>query len=190
MLAHTVPWLPTMRTHSTQFSVALTLASVVALGCAGRTRPARVDDAAAITEGFDASVRRDVETLRAATSKYHELAAAEAAGYPTKMPRCVADSTMGGMGHHLVDRAAFDDKLDIQHPEMLIYAPDGNGRVELVAVEYAVPYRAVGPTAKPPRLFGQELKRYDEYNYWSIHVWAWRKNAAGLFADWNPAITC
>src|SRR5512147_2366854 len=112
-----------MHTPSSRFSVALTLASAVALGCAGRMRPSQVDDAAAITEGFDASVRRDVETLRAATGKYHELAAAEAAGYPTKMPRCVADSTMGGMGHHLVDRTAFDDQLDIQHPEMLIYAP-------------------------------------------------------------------
>ena len=190
MLAATVNRPPTMRTLSGSSCFALTLTAVAALGCAGRARPPRLDDAAAITEGFDASVRRDVETLRAATSKYRELAAAEAAGYPTKMPRCVADSTMGGMGHHLIDRTAFDDKLDIEHPEMLIYAPDGKGKVELVAVEYAVPYRAVGPTAKPPRLFGQELKRYDEYNYWSIHVWAWRKNAAGLFADWNPAIKC
>lgn len=170
--------------------LALPIAMLTALGCAGRVRHVREDDATAITAGFDASVRRDVETLRAATAKYVDLAAAEAAGYPTKMPKCVADSTMGGMGHHMVDRAAFDDKLDIAHPEMLIYAPAGNGKVELVAVEYAVPYRVLPPTAKPPRLFGQELRRYDEYNYWSIHVWAWRKNAAGLFADWNPAVRC
>lgn len=179
-----------MRTVFHRFVLALALVVIAPLGCAGRMRASHLDDVSAITDGFDASVRRDVETLRAATSRYHDLAAAEAAGYPTKLPKCVADSTMGGMGHHMVDRTAFDEKLDIQHPEMLIYAPAGNGKVELVAVEYAVPYRAVGPTAKPPRLFGQELKRYDEYNYWSIHVWAWRKNAAGLFADWNPAIRC
>ena len=179
-----------MRALFDRSCLALPLVMFAAFGCAGRARPSHGDAAAALTEGFDANVRRDVETLREATSKYRDLSAAEAAGYPTKMPRCVADSTMGGMGHHMVDRAAFDDKLDIAHPEMLIYAPAGNGKVELVAVEYAVPYRAVGPTATPPRLFGQELKRYDEYNYWSIHVWAWRKNAAGLFADWNPAIKC
>jgi hypothetical protein len=179
-----------MRPASRKRSYVLPVALLAALGCAGRARISRLDDVTAITEGFDASVQRDVETLRAATSKYHELAAAEAAGYPTKMPRCIADSTMGGMGHHLIDRTAFDDKLDIAHPEMLIYAPAGNGKVELVAVEYAVPYRAVAATAKPPRLFGQELRRYDEFNYWSIHVWAWRKNAAGLFADWNPAVKC
>ena len=160
------------------------------LGCAGRTRPARGDSDDLIARGFDTSVRRDVETLRAATSKYRDLAAAEAAGYPTKMPKCIADSTMGGMGHHLIDRALVDDKLEIERPEMLIYAPDGEGKVELVAVEYVVPYRAVPATEKPPRLFGQELKPYDQFNYWSLHVWAWRKNPAGLFADWNPTVKC
>jgi hypothetical protein len=169
-------------------SVVLVLAAV---GCAGRQNPTpSADPVAQITAGFDGTVRRDVETLRAATNKFHELTAAEAAGYPTKMPACIADSTMGGMGHHLIDRKAFDDKLEIEHPEMLIYAPNGEGKVELVAVEYVVPYRAVAATEKPPRLFGQELKRYDQFNYWSLHVWAWRRNAAGLFADWNPAVKC
>jgi hypothetical protein len=148
------------------------------------------DPVSELTAGFDASVRRDVERLRAATSKYHDRAAAEADGYPSKMPMCISDSTMGGMGHHFVDRASFDEKLQIEHPEMLIYAPTADGKVELVAVEYAVPYRAVAATEKPPRLFGQELKPYDQFNYWALHVWAWRRNAAGLFADWNPAVKC
>ena len=170
-------------------AVALLLGAV---GCAGHTRAASVDSATQIADGFDANVRRDVETLRAATSKYRELAAVEADGYPTKMPMCIADSTMGGMGYHLIDRKAFDDKLEIEHPEMLIYAPtgEGEGKVEFVAVEFAVPYRVHAATEKPPRLFGQELKRYDQFNSWALHVWAWRRNAAGLFADWNPAVKC
>ena len=176
-----------MRTASFGFRVVLVFG---ALACAGRTRPAAGDPSDQIASGFDASVRRDVATLRAATNKYHELAAAEAAGYPTKLPKCIADSTMGGMGYHFIDRTLFDEKLVIERPEMLIYAPDGEGKVELVGVEYVVPYRAVAATEKAPRLFGQELKRYDQFNYWSLHVWAWRKNAAGLFADWNPAIKC
>ena len=159
-------------------------------GCAGRSAVPTTPSVAQLTEGFDANVRRDVETLRGATSRFHELAAAEAAGYPTKMPGCVADSTMGGMGHHLIDRRLIDDKLEIERPEMLIYAPAANGKVELVAVEYIVPYGFLASTEKPPRLFGQELKRYDQYNYWELHVWAWRRNAAGLFADWNPAVKC
>jgi len=149
-----------------------------------------MDTVSELTSGFDANVRRDIETLRAATNKYHDLTAAEADGYPSKLPMCVADSTMGGMGHHYIDRKLFDEKLEIEHPEMLIYAPAPGGKVELVAVEYVVPYRVLPSTEKAPRLFGQELKRYDEFKYWSLHVWAWRRNAAGLFADWNPAVKC
>jgi hypothetical protein len=170
--------------------VAVTAFTLIAAACAGHSSAPRLDPVAQFTEGFDASVRRDVETLRNATDKFHDLAAAEAAGYPTKMPACVADSTMGGMGHHLVNRPLFDGKLEIEHPEMLIYAPVGNGKVELVGVEYVVPYRVLPATEKAPRLFGQELKHYDQFNYWEIHVWAWRRNSAGLFADWNPAVKC
>jgi len=177
-----------MRTLSRGWTV---LFAVCALACAGHARRAGLGSAAPNTEGFDSSVRRDVETLRNATAKYHDLAAAEAAGYPTtKLPVCVADSTMGGMGYHLIDRKLVDDKLEIERPEMLIYAPAGSGRIELVGVEYVIPYRFLPATEKPPRLFGQELKHYDQFNYWELHVWAWRHNVAGLFADWNPAIKC
>jgi len=165
-------------------------ASIVLTGCAGQSAVPTPDPVAQLTDGFDATVRRDVQTLRAATDKFHDLAAAQAAGYPSTMPRCIADSTQGGMGHHFIDRTLFDGKLEIERPEMLIYAPAGEGRVELVAVEYVVPYRVLPPSEKAPRLFGQELKRYDEFKFWSLHVWAWRRNSAGLFADWNPAVKC
>lgn len=165
-------------------------AIIVAAGCAGHSGGPADDPVAQLTEGFDANVRRDLATLRSATRKYHDLAAAETAGYPTRMPQCIADSTMGGMGHHLIDRSLFDEKLEIEHPEMLIYAPVADGKVELVAVEYVVPYRVLPSTEKAPRLFGQELKRYDALQYWALHVWAWRRNTAGLFADWNPAVKC
>jgi hypothetical protein len=121
---------------------------------------------------------------------YHEMAAVGDAGYPTTLPKCIADSSMGGMGYHLVNRPLFDEKLEIEHPEMLIYAMNEKGKLELVGVEYAVPFRALPATEKAPRLFGQELKKYDEFKYWAIHVWAWRKNPAGLFADWNPTVHC
>lgn len=178
----------------TRLTTALIAATAI-LGSASCARRAtststRVDPVNTLTEGFDASVRHDVERLRAATDKYHDMAAATAAGYPSKLPACIADSTMGGMGHHYIDRTLFDDKLEIERPEMLIYAPSEGGKLELVAVEYAVPFRAVPKTEEPPRLFGQELKPYDQFNYWAIHVWAWRRNQAGLFADWNPAIKC
>ena len=170
-------------------SCLLVVAVTTLAGCA-RAPTTRLDPVSQFTDGFDASVRRDVQTLREATNKYHDLAAAEAAGYPTAMPKCIADSTMGGMGHHMIDRKLFDEKLEIERPEMLLYAPAGEGKIELVAVEYVVPFRAVAATEKAPRLFGQEFKPYPQFNYWALHVWAWRRNSAGLFADWNPAVKC
>jgi hypothetical protein len=178
-----------MRRASRVLVAAFTLVSA---GCARPARAPRLDPdpVSRITAGFDASVRRDVETLRGATARFQDRAEAEAAGYPSALPPCVADSTMGGMGHHFVDRKSLDEKLEIEHPEMLIYAPSGDGGVELVAVEYAVPFRVRPSTEKPPRLFGQELKRYPALAIWALHVWAWRRNPAGLFADWNPEVTC
>jgi hypothetical protein len=143
-----------------------------------------------VTAGFPSAVQRDIEKLRTATNSFHDLAAAQAAGYPTDTPRCVDDSTMGGMGRHYLDRKSFDDTLDIAHPEMIIYAPAGDGKWKLVGVEYAIPFRLRPSTATPPRLFGQEFRRHEEYKYWYLHVWAWDKNPAGLFADWNPLIKC
>lgn len=186
-------------------SVAGLVAVVMAIGCASlpqgsassgasvgsdtvRLRP---DDLASITAGFSATVQRDVQALRNATAAYRDVRVAQAAGYPTTVPACVADSTMGGMGRHYLDRAHFDETLDVRHPEMLIYAPDAGGRPDrLVGVEYAIPFPLLPATEKPPRLFGQEFRRHEEFKYWYLHVWAWSRNSAGLFSDWNPAIRC
>ena len=111
--------------------------------------PASLDE---VTDGFGAAVKADVAKLRAATDAFHDLAKAQAAGYPTTTPNCVADSTMGGMGYHIIDRKSIDDKQEIEHPEMLIYATDGEGKPELVAVEYIVPYRVHPATEKPPQI--------------------------------------
>jgi hypothetical protein len=39
-------------------------------------------------------------------------------------------------------------------------------------------------------VLGQLLKREDDLRLWYLHMWVWRENAAGLFADWNPAVRC
>jgi len=172
------------------------------IGCAGaspiRIAPRTAAQSAsitpsldAVTEGFSAIIRADIEKLRVATAPYHDVKVAQAQGYPTTTPACVADATMGGMGRHYFDRAVYDEKLDIAHPEMLIYAPGSVGQPDhLVAVEYVIPFRLIPSTEKPPRLFGQELKRHEEFKYWYLHVWAWKKNSAGLFSDWDPSIKC
>jgi hypothetical protein len=150
-------------------------------------KPASLDE---VTDGFGPAIKADVAKLRAATDAFHDLAKAQAAGYPTNTPSCVADSTMGGMGRHYLDRNIYDATLEIDHPEMLIYAPGDDGKFMLVGVEYVIPFRLLPDTAKAPRLFGQELHPHSLYKYWYLHVWAWTKNKAGLFSDWDPAIKC
>jgi hypothetical protein len=168
----------------------LFLATAVACTRPVATPSPSADPVAELAAGHGDAVRRDLATLRAATNAFHDLSAAQAAGYPTGTPACIADSTHGGMGRHYFDRKIYDDSVDLAHPEMLLYAPMPDGTLKFVAVEYVVPFRLRPATAPPPRLFGQAFKPHDEFKYWYLHVWAWEKNSAGLFADWNPAIKC
>ena len=138
----------------------------------------------------DPAVTRDLELVRAATAPFRDLAAAQAAGYPTATPQCLSNATAGGMGHHYVKRDNVDGKLDLQQPEILLYAPAGEGKMKLVAVEYIIPYRILPPESAAPRILGQSLKQSEELKLWYLHVWAWEENPSGLFADWNPSVKC
>ena len=37
---------------------------------------------------------------------------------------------------------------------------------------------------------GQKLKPAPSLGIWYRHVWVWRENPSGLFADWNPLVKC
>ena len=45
-------------------------------------------------------------------------------------------------------------------------------------------------TAAAPVLFGQEFKQNDTFQLWGLHVWLWKENPSGLFASWNPRVSC
>ena len=144
---------------------------------------------AQLTSGFDANVRRDVETLRAATSKYHDLAVAQAAGYPTKVPACIARAAVGGMGHHWANQGLVDPVFDALNPEVVLYAPDKQGNLKLVAVEYIVINTGqAAPTfnGHPFDVGGAPVP----VAHWSLHVWLGEPNPSGLFAPFNPNIDC
>jgi hypothetical protein len=146
---------------------------------------------AGLTAMVDPGVTRDLERVRLATRAFRDTAAAHAAGYPTAtMQPCLSNASAGGMGHHYVNRALIDDRLDLEHPEILLYAPAPGGKLKLVAVEYIIPYRLLPREAEAPRIFGRTLRQNDELKLWNLHVWAWEKNPAGLFAEWNPAVKC
>lgn len=131
-------------------------------------------------------------TARAATARFERFEVAQSAGYTFLfMNRCMVDQSpadRGGMGYHYVRTALLDDQLDITQPEAVLYEPQANGRLRLVALEYVIPADA-WTSAEPPELFGRKLT-LNAFNLWALHVWIWRENPSGLFADWNPRVGC
>lgn len=101
------------------------------------------------------------------------------------------------MGVHYVNEALISDGiLDVEQPEVLVYAPV-NGRLRLVAAEYfVIAEQWNAANAGPPVLGGQLFNYVGAPNrlrspaYYELHVWAWRWNPNGVFSDWNPTVSC
>jgi len=137
-----------------------------------------------------------VETVRRATERFQNVEEAKAAGYADSLV-CVSGLEEGAMGVHFGNGDLLGDgELDPQRPEILVYEPK-NGQLRLVAVEYVViaeTWDANNPTT--PSLLGQLFhyggspNRYGSPPVYELHVWAWKQNPNGMFADWNPRVSC
>jgi hypothetical protein len=146
---------------------------------------------------------QDLSTARAGTARYHELAVAQASGYGLFTDKagiaCIDNPGVGGMGIHYVKGALVGDPAEnAATPEALVYEPETNGRLRLVAVEYVVLQSAwakAGNTA-PPSLFGQQFElipagnRYGLPPFYELHAWIWKHNPSGMLNDWNPLVSC
>jgi hypothetical protein len=138
-----------------------------------------------------------VKVVRRATIGFRRVAAAEAAGYGQFLT-CVQEPGQGAMGTHWVNGEFVGDTvLDPTHPEAVMYETKRNGSMELVGVEYIV-FQAAWDAehADPPMLFGEMFhltaapNRYGIPAFYALHVWAWKHNPAGTFANWNPKVSC
>jgi hypothetical protein len=146
---------------------------------------------------------------RAATARFHDLSAADAAGYSVQVAdlagiTCI-DSAAGAMGVHylnpnlvpeLFDAGAGAD-VDAATPELLVYAPGPDGQLRLVALEYLTIKAAWDAQhAAAPSLFGRTFdstavgNRYGLPAFYSLHAWIWDPNPADIFAPYNPRVTC
>jgi hypothetical protein len=144
----------------------------------------------------------DVSKARKATAKYHRLATAKKDGYAVlrdaKGIACIDNPGVGGMGIHFVKGDLVGDgKVDLRHPEAVIYDPGRNGRMQLVAVEYVVFQKDWDANhSAPPRLYGHTFElvpagnRYGLDPFYELHAWLWKKNPRGMHDDWNPRVTC
>ena len=144
----------------------------------------------------DGSTSPLAQEVRRATERYQDVAAATAAGYAAFLG-CVSSPQGSAMGiHYVSSELVGDGKLDAARPEALMYEPRG-GKLELVGVEYIVIAAAWDAANKtPPTLMGQLFhynpspNRYGIPAFYALHVWAWRPNPDGVFADWNPRVSC
>jgi hypothetical protein len=138
----------------------------------------------------DTLVGDELAQLRTVTARFHDIAVADSAGYDIRLTGCMTDPTLGGMGFHYGNGGLIDATVNEREPEVLLYEPQANGRLRLVAVEYIVPYTLAPREGPAPTLFGRDFRQNDDFQLWGLHAWVWRDNPAGMFADWNPNVNC
>jgi hypothetical protein len=138
-----------------------------------------------------------VKIVRDTTRRYRDVSQAIADGYQLQFG-CVTGSHEGAMGLHYVNfDLVGDPSLDAAHPELLVYEPLPYGKVRLVAVDYLV-FKDAWDAANTatPQLMGQLFHLFDAPNryglpaFYTLHVWAWKDNPSGTFANWNPKVSC
>ena len=167
--------------------------AVIALSCERRepTSPAaaHVHVAARETAAPVPELGPGLAALKSSTARYHDFAAAQADGYTIRVTGCMQNAAGGGMGYHFAKADLIDGQVIEARPEVLLYEPQGKGKLRLVGVEFIIPFDA-WTGAAAPILYGQSFARNETFRVWALHVWVWRDNRSGVFADWNPAVSC
>ena len=177
----------TSRRH-TRFAAVVVIATLVA-ACAAESPlgPQTLALRTANTK-IDMGEAGILATLRAATARYHDLKAATDDGF-VFLHGCESRPEEGPVGAVYVHPSRLDGVIDPREPEALIYEPGENGHSRLVGVELVIPYVA-WTNAEPPGFLGATFQPEDEFGVWGLHVWLWRQNPEGLFAESNPRVSC
>jgi hypothetical protein len=143
-------------------------------------------------------VQRELQAAKAATARYHSLRQARKAGYSVAGEPCVA-SPLGTMGIHAVNAALMaDPAINPLRPEILLYVRKANGKLRLVGLEYwkADADGDLATDDDRASVFGQPFDGpMPGHNptmpvHYDLHVWIWKANPSGLFAPFNPALSC
>jgi hypothetical protein len=141
--------------------------------------------AAATAHGADSVL---ADKVRTANDRFKDVAVAVAEGYGP-IP-CASGVQGGAMGIHYVNGDLLKDgAIDIAKPEAVMYEPMPDGTMALVAVEY-IDFK--GPASLEGQLFSfnSAPNRYGLDPFYELHVWAWKPNPTGTFADNNPDVSC
>ena len=165
-----------------------------------------------------------LDQVRGATERFKDVKVALAEGY-IRDPSDTCDSaemmgrpaSLGAMGIHFFrpDMLGISappnprvngngTHTDFNKPAILIYEPQADGSLQLVAVENLVFQKAwhAAGNMKPPSFHGVEwdtmqddpATKIDEAHmfepHYDRHVWLYRENPSGIFAQFNPNVSC
>jgi hypothetical protein len=170
------------------------------------------------------STEPSLEQVRAATERFRDVKVAVAEGY-IRDPMNICDTApmmgfpakLGSMGIHyfrpdlLGVTAPPNPRVDgngahtdFLKPGILIYEPQPDGSLQLVAVENLVfqkSWHGAGHS-RPPSFHGVEYDNMkddpattiDEAHmfepHYDRHIWLYRQNPNGMFAQFNPDVSC
>ncbi len=190
------------------------------------TEPAAVHEATApdLAAEPNLATEPDLATVRQAAERFRDVEVALAEGY-VRDPMDICDTAemlgrpaeLGVMGVHyfrpdlLGITGPPDPRVsgtgthtDFLSPSILIYEPQADGSLELVAVEnlaFQEAWEAAGHTAPPSfhgvpydRMADDPATEIDEAHmfepHYDRHVWIFRENPNGVFSQFNPNATC
>jgi hypothetical protein len=124
----------------------------------------------------------ELQRARRATARYHDIRNAVADGYVD------INVVIPNMGRHFLKDSLLDARFEAERPELLVYSPHENGRMELVAVEYAVPLE-LSPAA-PDGFRGAADQWFADHRFglWTLHAWTWKDNPDGVFRPTNTRV--
>lgn len=131
-----------------------------------------------------------IQEVRTVTEPYKDVETAMTDGWDNVMSPCVEHPELGGMGYHYGQMEWFDGRVNHLEPQALLYEPLENESLELVGVEYIIPFAIHPEDAEPPVLFGESYHQNHEQEIWALHVWTEKENPSGIFKDWNPDVSC
>lgn len=154
----------------------------------------------------DNTLTPELKAAKAALDKYQDPILAVHDGYFSSVG-CIAypngggegemQYVAGGMGVHFLNAALIGPNLDPTKPQVLIYEPVADNKLQLVAAEWFLPVEASGGNV--PSIFGHQLEGPMEghepiipkaLHHYDLHVWLWKDNPAGIFSPTNPNLKC
>lgn len=165
-----------------------------------------------------------LDAVRRATARFRDVRVALAEGY-VRDPADLCDtaemmgrpSALGAMGIHFFRPdllgitgppspkvSGTGTHTDFNQPSILIYEPQQDGSLALVAVEnlvFKAAWEQAGHTAPPSyqgvpydHMFDDPATALDEAHmfepHYDRHVWLYRDNPNGIFAQFNPKVSC